>query len=759
MLLFWGPELVQFYNDAFLPSFGEGKHPQAMGQPGAECWAEVWPIVGAQIEAVMADGTPTWQEEALVPIYRNGRIEEVFWTYGYSPAYDDDGGIGGTLIVCTEVTRGVLANRRLELVARLAERMGFAERPEDIRREAFACFETLRVDVPFAMTLDGHGAVVCGYGVSGDDADSVRSLAASAAGAAEPRCLELDREVETDLWPEPVSSIFVVPFLDGLIAFGLSPRLPFDEPYRKFLLQAVDSMQAAHDRVEAVARRIASERERRDLLMQAPVAAALVVGPELVFELANPRYVEMVGREVIGKRYVDAFPEILGTPVLDAVENAYRTGTAFSTDEMRVPLDRDGSGTLRDAFFKFNLEPIRDAAGTVTGLMAVAVEITDIVNARQQQARAHAERAALVERLEEASRSKDEFLAMLGHELRNPLAPIVTALELIKQREGPELSREYAIIERQSKHLIRLVDDLLDVARIVGGKVDLVPERCDVAKVIDNAIEIAESLIEARSQRLSVSVPPGLRWWGDPARLAQIVSNLLTNAARYTPDGGHIQLSVLDHDDEMEIRVADNGEGMTAELMERVFEPFVQGQQGMDREQGGLGLGLTLTRNLVARHGGTVTATSDGPDLGSTFVVRLPVTAEPEPTVAVAASGETCPKRILLVDDNRDAASLLRARLEAVGHDVEVAHDGIAALDAFARHLPEVAILDIGLPVMDGYELARRIGEQQGGDRCRLIAVTGYAQVADRARSAAAGFHAHLVKPVSFDTLSAALAD
>lgn len=303
------------------------------------------------------------------------------------------------------------------------------------------------------------------------------------------------------------------------------------------------------------------------------------------------------------------------------------------------------------------------------------------------------------------------------------------------------------------------MDDLLDVARIVGGKIDLKPERCDVGKVMRNAVEIAESLVEQLGQQLTVSVPDSLTWWGDPARLAQIVSNLLTNAARYTPSGGRIELSVLDCGDDMEIRVVDDGEGMSPELMARVFDPFFQGRQGMDREQGGLGLGLTLTKNLVNQHGGTVAAASDGPGLGSMFVVRLPLTASPERSSAAKPSTEITPKRILLVDDNRDAASLLRSRLESVGHRVEVAHDGLAALDAFTRYAPEVAILDIGLPVMDGYELARRMAEMQGGNRCQLIALTGYAQPADKERSAAAGFHAHLVKPVSFDSLCTVLAD
>lgn len=757
MLLFWGPELIQFYNDAFLPSFGEGKHPGAMGQAGRECWSEVWPIVGAQIEAVMDSGTPTWQQEALVPIYRNGRIEDVFWTYGYSPAYDDDGNIGGTLIVCTEQTRGVLANRRLQLVARLAERIGSAERPRDIVSKAFASFEGLRVDIPFAVAFDREGNTAGAYGLTRSATKNVQRHAMASLDGTGSRSIALENPIETDLWPEPVSTAFVIPFLEGSIVFGVSPRLPFDEPYRNFLLQAVDSMQAAHDRVEAVIRRLRSERERRDLLMKAPVAAALLMGPDLVFELANPRFVEMVGREVLGKRYMDAFPEVEGTPVLEAVQHVYRSGKPFSTDEMHVALDRDGSGELRDAFFKFNLEPIRAPDGKVTGMMAIAVEITDMVTARQQQARAHAERAALVERLEEASRAKDEFLAMLGHELRNPLAPIITALELIKLREGASLSHEHVIIERQSKHLIRLVDDLLDVARIVGGKVDLKPERCDIRTVIENAIEIAESLIEERHQQLTVSVPQSLTWWGDPARLAQIVSNLLTNAARYTQPGGEIEVSVHGQDDEIHIRVSDNGEGIPVELLDRIFDAFVQGRREARRGQGGLGLGLTLTRNLVELHGGTVTASSEGYGKGSTFLVRLPAIAEPKQSAKPAPRTSESRKRILVVDDNRDAASVLCARLESAGHSVAIAHDGPSALEAFARHAPEVAILDIGLPVMDGYELARRIGEMQGGDRCRLIAVTGYAQPADRERSAAAGFQAHLVKPVSFERLSSTL--
>ncbi|HWN71760.1 MAG TPA: ATP-binding protein, partial [Haliangium sp.] len=371
-------------------------------------------------------------------------------------------------------------------------------------------------------------------------------------------------------------------------------------------------------------------------------------------------------------------------------------------------------------------------------------------------ARAEAARAEA----EAASRAKDEFLAMLGHELRNPLSPIVTALELLELR-GLGESREVIVIGRQVQHMVRLIDDLLDVSRITRGKVHLEKQAVEIAAVVARAVEMASPLLEQHRHQLTVDVPAtGLAVYGDPDRLAQVAANLLTNAAKYTPSGGDIRVRGYVEDGEVVLSVSDNGRGLSAELLPRVFNLFVQGPRSADRREGGLGVGLTLVRSLVAMHGGRVEAHSDGPDKGSTFAVRLPSLAQVQAARANTADPVAAlprqngrPVRILLVDDNIDAIDLLTELFARNGHEVVAAHDGPAALAALERFVPEVAVLDIGLPVMDGYELAARIRDRLGAAAPAFVAVTGYGQESDQARSREAGFHHHYVKPINLEAL------
>ncbi|MCU1282433.1 MAG: histidine kinase, partial [bacterium] len=362
-----------------------------------------------------------------------------------------------------------------------------------------------------------------------------------------------------------------------------------------------------------------------------------------------------------------------------------------------------------------------------------------------EAARAEAERAA---------RAKDEFLAMLGHELRNPLAPIVTALQLLKLRQPAQL-REHEVIERQVQHVVRLVDDLLDVSRITRGKIELKREPLELAQVVAKAIAIASPLFEERRHRLDVAVAPsGLVADADATRLAQVVANLLTNAAKYTAPGGHVRVAAARDGGELVLRVADDGIGISPELLPRVFDLFVQGDRPVDRGEGGLGLGLALVRSLVQLHGGSVTVASEGTQRGSEFVVRLPAldgVAAPasSPPPLARTPRVVTPRRVLVVDDNEDAAEMLAEMLRAEGHVARVAYDGPAALQLVADgFVPELAILDIGLPVMDGYELATRLKASLPSALPTLVALTGYGQEHDRARSARAGFALHLVKPV-----------
>jgi CheY-like chemotaxis protein/anti-sigma regulatory factor (Ser/Thr protein kinase) len=371
------------------------------------------------------------------------------------------------------------------------------------------------------------------------------------------------------------------------------------------------------------------------------------------------------------------------------------------------------------------------------------------------------------ENLAAALRAKDEFLAMLGHELRNPLAPILLAVDLLRQRNGE--ASEYEVIDRQVKHLVRLVDDLLDVARLVRGKVTLHKRRVELAEVVARGIELSPALDVARREHLALRVPAqGLCVEVDLERMAQVVSNALTNAAKYSDPGSPIIVGAQSDGERVTLTVLDHGVGIAPELIDRVFDLFVQEKQAVDRTGGGLGLGLAIVRNIVELHGGKVSAHSAGAGRGTELRVELPMCGGALPdaaAVAVAAApderSESAPhtpvrRRILLVDDNEDAASLLAQILERMGHEVMVVHASQDALDRAAGFAPEIALLDIGLPGIDGHEVGARLRQQLPA--LRLIAVSGYGDAASRARSLALGFEAHLVKPIRRDELASLLA-
>ena len=363
-------------------------------------------------------------------------------------------------------------------------------------------------------------------------------------------------------------------------------------------------------------------------------------------------------------------------------------------------------------------------------------------------------------RAEAGAHAKDEFLAMLGHELRNPLSPIVTALQLMRLKN--QSSREQDIIERQVASLMRLVDDLLDVSRITSGKIELRNTRVELAEVAARAIEMASPSLERKRQRLLLNIPAvGCVVNADSSRLAQVLANLLTNASKYSDAGTEIAFAARRDDGDIRISVRDQGIGIEPEMLGAVFEIFVQNRQSLERSQGGLGLGLAIVRSLVTLHGGTVTADSAGEGLGSEFVVRLPhapgvastTPAAHRLTSIIGLQRSNTTARVLVVDDNDDATMLMSEALDSLGYEVRTAPDGPTALRIAAEFRPQIALLDIGLPVMDGYELARRLRAANGRDTLRLVAVTGYGQEEDARRSMEVGFEAHLVKPIALGQL------
>jgi signal transduction histidine kinase len=489
----------------------------------------------------------------------------------------------------------------------------------------------------------------------------------------------------------------------------------------------------------------AQARRLDEIFLQAPVAIAILSGPEHVFELANPPYLALVGgRKIVGKPLLEALPELVGQGIKELLDGVRATGVPFRARSLAAQVDA-GDGP-RPRHFDLIYQPMLEH-GEVRAIAAVAFEVTELEQARHQA--------------ELASRTKDEFLAMLGHELRNPLAPILTALQLMRLRGELGSEKERAVIERQVKHLVSMVDDLLDVSRVTRGKIELRRVPVELAEVVAQAIETASPLLEQHRHALAVDVPRGLVVDADTARLAQVIANLLTNAAKYTPDGGRVSITAQARADQVVVRVRDSGIGIAPEMLAHIFEPFTQERQALDRSQGGLGLGLAIVRSLVALHDGSVAAESEGREKGTTMTVTLPrATGERAERHATPPRGEPAARgaqRILVVDDNEDAAEMLAEILASQSYEVRCAFDGPTALDVAPDFQPDIAILDIGLPVMDGFELAGRFAAHPRLAKARLIALTGYGQREDHERSTAAGFAAHLVKPVDPELLVATI--
>jgi signal transduction histidine kinase/DNA-binding response OmpR family regulator len=458
-----------------------------------------------------------------------------------------------------------------------------------------------------------------------------------------------------------------------------------------------------------------------------------------------------------------------------AVERVLQSGKAELLDELAVefppanstPIDPTPRQSLRSAVVLPLVARDRILGALTLGRRASQNRAIDQDLAEDFAGRAAfaLDNARLYRSIQESDRRKNEFLAMLAHELRNPLAPIRNACQILRllAPNQPELVSARDMIDRQVHHLVRLVDDLLDISRITRGKIQLRAEPVEVTSVLARALEVSRPLIEAREHQLTVNEPPEPLWVrADPMRLAQVLANLLNNAAKYTEPGGHITVSAGREGEEAVFRVRDTGMGIPPEMIGSIFDLFTQAERSLDRAQGGLGIGLTLVKRLVELHGGTVEAHSVGAGHGSEFVVRLPALAErPElPEHSSGAGGEEAgkPVRVLLVDDNVDAAESLATLLRLQSHEVRLAHEGLTAVKTAESFRPDVVLLDIGLPGMDGYEVAHRLRAETGLNETLLVALTGYGQEDYRRRSRAAGIDVHMVKPVDLEALYTLLA-
>jgi PAS domain S-box-containing protein len=456
------------------------------------------------------------------------------------------------------------------------------------------------------------------------------------------------------------------------------------------------------------------------------------------WNLGAERIKGWTANEIVGQHFSVFYPqEALDHGWPDHELSVARREGRFEDEGWRVR--KDGTQFWANVV----ITAVHDRTGRLRGFAKVTRDLT----ARKR-----------VEELEAGERRITEFIAMLGHELRNPLAPIRNAVAILRagQHDAKAEDRAAGVIERQVDHLTRLVDDLLDVSRITSGKIELRKENLDLATAVRSAVETMRPVLEHKCQAFEVrhdGVP--LFVAGDHTRLTQIVMNLLNNASKYTPSGGHIAVEIEKHEAHAIVGVEDDGVGMSADLLPRVFDLFVQGERSLDRADGGLGLGLTLVRRLAHLHGGTVIASSKGPGQGSRFEVRLPLVAPTERvTEKVPPPKPTGGKhRVLVVDDNEDSAVTMATLVSMWGHEARTAHDATGALAAAAEKWPDVVLLDIGLPQVSGFEVAKQIRALPGLSNVVLIAMTGYGQENDRRRTSEAGFAHHLIKPVPPETL------
>lgn len=601
MFIWWGPRLIQFYNDAYRRSIGPERHPSALGQEGRECWSEIWPIIDPQIEQVMAGQGHTWHENQLVPITRHGSRQDVYWTYSYSPIDDPDApnGVGGVLVICTETTDQVMNEQRWKM----------------------------------------------------------------------------------------------------------------------------------------------AEAKWRALFDLAPVFMCTLKGPQHIFEYANPEYLRVIGkRDIVGKSIGDVLPEVVTQGFLDLLDQVYQNGHPYQGHAVPVDLALESAYSTQRRFVDFIYQPLTNADNRVTGIFVVGYDVTESVLSGQ--------------RLQEQDRRKDEFLAMLAHELRNPLAPITNVAQWLTQNatDQVEIRQAGEMLKRQCTQLTHLVNDLLDVSRITRGIIELKNAVVNVDHVVRIALESAQpQLANKKHDLIYVPNDEELFVLGDLQRLVQCLSNVLINAIKYTAPGGIIRVTVKRVDSKVAIEVADNGIGIAPEMLPKIFDLFTQVDPTIDRAQGGLGIGLSIVHRLVQMHSGSFAAASEGLGMGSQFTIELPLTEQRQPLVPELSNPNSESCRILIVDDNVDAAESLAHLLAYHGHETLAVYSAAEGLQRLAIFTPDVAVLDIGLPDMNGYELARQLRARSSS--MVLIALTGYGTSEDRRQSEEAGFDCHLTKPVAIAEL------
>jgi len=739
-MIFWGPELACLYNDAFSRSLGPEKHPGILGAPGRRAWEEVWPLVGAQIEQVLRGEGAVWHENVCVPIIRFGELQEVYWTYSYSPI-DEPGsphGVGGVLVTCAETTEQVLAEHKLtsdrerflQLFDQAPTFLAMLSGPEHV-------FEMAN---PSYLALVSHRPVVG------------RKLADALPEAVEQGYLALLDEVYRTGKPYSAwGSKFVYQATPGgppderYVDFVYQPMTDASGAVTGILVQGVDvTARATADRA------LAMNRSRLDYATRLSGVGFWYCDLPFDFLEWDERVKEHfffapTARITIEDFYARIHPEDR-EPTRSAIEASIRNKTPYDIVYRTV---HPGTGEIKWIRALGGTDYAAD--GTPTHFDGVTVDVSAQIHDQQRL-------AGLNHQLREQDRRKDEFIATLSHELRNPLAPIRAAAKVIASPQVPpaQLRQAQLIVERQVTHMALLLDDLLDIARITQGKLQIKKETLSLIPVVDAAVEAVRPTLDGKHQQLELSLPnEAILLDADHLRLSQVISNLLMNAVKYSDPGSRIELTCSVQGDKLALSVKDNGIGIAPESIAGIFEMFSQVDGVAERSGGGLGIGLALVKGITELHGGTVEARSGGLGAGSEFIVRLPLAARKQtasrPEVVEQMSSTR--RRILVADDNRDAAESLAMLLEMAGHEVRVAHHGKAAVSLAQAFRPDTALLDIGMPDLSGYEVAESLRREPWAADIQLIALTGWGQESDRRRALEAGFDHHLVKPIDPDQL------
>ena len=747
IFIFWGHEHTCLYNDAYSRSLGPEKHPSILGAPGRESWEEIWPIIGPQIEQVMRGEGATWHENQLVPIMRHGALQEVYWTYSFGPIDEPEFplGVGGVLVTCSETTEQVLTEQRLA-----AERERFVQ----LFDQAPTFLAVLRgPDHVFELVNPGYLKLI------GDRPVVGRKLADALPEAVSQGYLTLLDEVYRT--GKAFSAI------GARYAAQVSPEGPIDERYVDFVYQPITDRDGAVSGI---------------FVQGVDVTSRAVMDRALALDRARLDYATRLSG--VGFWYCDLpfdelqwddrvkdhffFPPTARITIDDFFARIHHDDRVSTKDAIDASIRNHGAYDIVYRTVHPTTRAIKwiralggtDYASDGTPMHFDGVTV-DVSSQKVDQQRL----STLNFQLREQDRRKDEFLATLAHELRNPLAPIRTAAKIIAspQLAPNQLERAQTIIERQVTHMALLLDDLLDIARITQGKLTLKKTRVALSDVLDAAIEAARPKLDEKNHHLQVSLPAEvISLEVDPLRFAQILSNLLINAAKYSNPGSHVQVQATHRAGTLSISVKDDGLGLAPESITGIFAMFSQIEGAKSRSEGGLGIGLALVKGLAELHGGTVEARSAGLGHGSEFIVCVPVSAHQSALRQPAddpAPTSTERRRVLIADDNRDAAESLALFLELSGHEVRIAHLGRTALSLAQTFRPNVGLLDIGMPDLSGYEVARALRLEPWATNLQLIALTGWGQDDDRRRALEAGFDHHLTKPVDPDQLSSLIAN